>query len=188
MTYPLAALEVLRTPHALDVELQFEGLVLPQDKQSRQGQTALRTATVDEQMPLRCRALQVAVINAPIFGGQWQLSIPGASLNDHLLDIIVLEEFDFGRLSARLAHYFGSKDKGQEKPPASTGSNGAEHHFVHHPAELTGIPGIHHVQARGVIITTNADPRDVTLDGEVRGQTPMYAHMADERLQVLVPG
>lgn len=188
LTYPLAALEVLRNPHALDVELQFEGLAVPQDRQSRQEQIALRPATADEQTSLRCHALQVAVINAPIFGGQWQLSIPGASLNDHLLDILVLEEFELGRLSTRLARFFGSKGNGQKETIASNAPNGQEHHFVHHPAELTGIPGIHHLQARGVIITTNADPRDVTLDGEVRGQTPMYAHMANERLQVIVPG
>jgi len=43
------------------------------------------------------------------------------------------------------------------------------------------------VQARGVTIRTSADPRDVTLDGEVRGQTPMYVHVADEQLRVRVP-
>jgi diacylglycerol kinase family enzyme len=56
-----------------------------------------------------------------------------------------------------------------------------------HPAELTGIPGIHHVRARGVTISTNADLQDVTLDGEVRGQTPVSAQMAAARLQVVVP-
>ncbi len=188
MTYPFAALEVLRNPHALDVELQFEGLAVPQSKQFRQETNVLRSATTDEQTLLRCRALQVAVINAPIFGGQWHLSIPGASLNDQLLDILVLEEFEFGHLSARLAHFFGLKENGQKGAYASNALNGQGYPFIHHPGELTGIPGIHHVQARGVIITTNADPRDVTLDGEVRGQTPMYAHMADERLPVIVPG
>ena len=34
---------------------------------------------------------------------------------------------------------------------------------------------------------TSADPRDATLDGEVRGQTPMYVHVADEQLRVKVP-
>jgi diacylglycerol kinase family enzyme len=188
LTYPFAALEVLRNHHALDVELEFEGLAVPEDNQARQEQVVLRSATVEEQAPLRCRALQVAVINAPIFGGKWQLSVPGASLSDHLLDIIVLEEFDFGGLSSRLAGFFSSKENGQEAASASIRVNGQEDYFAHHPAELTGIPGIHHVQARGVIITTNADPRDVTLDGEVRGLTPMYAHMADERLRVVVPG
>ena len=188
LTYPFAALEVLRNHYALDVELEFEGLVVPEDKQARQESAALRPAREDEHSFLRCRTLQVAVINAPIFGGKWQLSVPRASLSDHLLDIVVLEEFEFGRLSTRLARFFGPRARGQEGAHASDEVNGHERHFVHHPAELSGIPGIHHVQARGVTITTNADPRDVTLDGEVRGQTPMYAHMADERLRVVVPG
>ena len=188
LTYPFAALEVLRNHHAVDVELEFEGLAVPEDKQARQEQTVLRLAAVEEQAPLRSRALQVAVINAPIFGGKWQLSVPGANLSDHLLDIIVLEEFDFGHLSSRLARFFGPKENGKEAASASIQVNGQGDYFAHHHAELTGIPGIHHLQARGVIITTNIDPRDVTLDGEVRGQTPMYAHMADERLRVIVPG
>ena len=56
-----------------------------------------------------------------------------------------------------------------------------------HPAELTGIPGIHHLQARGVTITTRADPQDATLDGEVRVQTPLQVQVADEPLNVVVP-
>jgi len=52
---------------------------------------------------------------------------------------------------------------------------------------LTGIPGIHHLQAQGVTITTHADPRDVTLDGEVRGQTPAHVRLAEQRLRVIVP-
>ena len=46
---------------------------------------------------------------------------------------------------------------------------------------------MHHVQARGVTITTSADPQDVTLDGEMRGQTPIYVHVGDKRLSVRIP-
>jgi diacylglycerol kinase (ATP) len=184
MTYPFAAIEVFRNWEALDIELHFEGLVLPQGKGSPQDHGTLRIASAQEQPPLRCRALEVAVINAPIFGGQFHLTVPRASLSDHLLDIVVLEEFDFSHLSTRLAYFFGTRDHDKAFTPNLSNEHG--HHFVHHPAELTGIPGIHHLQARGVTITTNADPRDVTLDGEVRGQTPMYVQMADERLRVVI--
>jgi diacylglycerol kinase (ATP) len=64
---------------------------------------------------------------------------------------------------------------------------GETHTFIHHPAELSDIPGMHHVQAAGVTITTSTDPREVTFDGEVRGQTPIYVHVADKRLRVRVP-
>ncbi|HEX9133668.1 MAG TPA: diacylglycerol kinase family protein [Ktedonobacteraceae bacterium] len=182
MTYPYAALETLVSHDSLDIQLEFEGLSIPQATTSTQVQTPPATATSEPQMPLHCRALQVAVINAPIFGGQWELAIPGTSLEDRLLDIVVIEEMDIGKLGKIVAHFFGPKENGEGRP-----SNGGEQYFTHHPAELTGIPGIHHVQARGVIITTSADPRDVTLDGEVRGQTPMYVHVADEQLRVKVP-
>lgn len=135
---------------------------------------------------LQCHALQVTVINAPIFGGQWQLSIPGASLKDRLLDIVVIEDIDLEHLSTRLAQLFNPAE--QQSSTLSARQESYSNHPLHHPGEWTGIPGIHHLQARGVIIATNADPQDATLDGEVRGQTPMYVHVADERLRVLVPG
>lgn len=184
LTYPVAALEVLRDHETLEVELQFDGLAFAREKALTQGQTPPAAEAAQEQAPLRCRALQVAVINAPIFGGQWGLSVPGASISDRLLDIVVIEAIDLGVLGRAITtHFFGSQ--GQEGLP---GAAQQEDQYTHHPAELTGIPGIHHLQARGVIITTNADPRDATLDGEVRGQTPIHVQMADERLPVLVPG
>jgi len=184
IAYPYAALEVLSSPDPLDVQLEFEGLAMRRNTTSTQVQTKPVPAPPELQMPLRCRSLQVAVINAPIFGGQLELTIPGTSLSDRLLDIVVIEEILFVRLSRILAHFFGPKEKENEETSPSTAE---KQPFTHHPAELTGIPGIHHLQAQGVTITTSADPRDATLDGEVRGQTPIYAHVADKRLQVIVP-
>ncbi len=183
LTYPYAALEVLVSHDPLDVQLEFDGLAMPHTRNSTQERTTSTPAEPEVQMPLRSRALQVAVINAPIFGGQWELAIPNASVSDRLLDIVVIEDVDLANLSSIVAHLFSPKENEE-----ASSSNGDTQPFTHHPAELTGIPGIHHLQARGVIITTSADPRDATLDGEVRGQTPMYAHVADERLRVIVPG
>ena len=186
MTYPLAAIEVLRNHEALAVELHFTGLVYPQQKHffSRQyPQSALEPEPiVPETLPsLFCRALQVTVINAPLFGGQWQLTVPAASVSDGLLDIVVIEDVELSSLSTKVAQFFN-----MPKPEAAV-PVWKEQRFIHHPAELTGIPGMHHFQAQGVAIQTNADPRDVTLDGEVRGQTPMYVRLAPERLRVVVP-
>jgi diacylglycerol kinase (ATP) len=184
MAYPYAALEVLASPDPLDVELEFEGLVMRQDTASTQVETKPGPAAPELQMPLRCRSLQVAVINAPMFGGQLELTFPGTSLSDRLLDIVVIEAIEFVKLSNIIAHFFGRKGKENEETSPSTTD---KQPFTHHPAELTDIPGIHHLQAQGVTITTSADPRDATLDGEVRGQTPIYAHVADKRLQVMIP-
>jgi diacylglycerol kinase (ATP) len=175
MTYPFAALETLVSHDTLDIQLEFHGLALPQNT------STIQVATPEPQTSLRCRALQVAIINAPIFGGQREFAFPGTSFDDRLLDIVVIEDMDIGKLGRIVAHFYGPKGN------AKTLQANGEKRFMHHSAELTGIPGIHHVQAKGVTIITSADPRDATLDGEVRGQTPMYVHIADEQLTVMVP-
>ena len=167
LTYPIAALETLRFHKALDVALHLEGLAFPPGTEN--------DTNAAELIPLSFRALQVAIINAPIFGGQWKLSVPYASIKDRLLDIVVIEEIELSKLNEVLAHFLISFR--QDHAPNDD----------RHPAELSGIPAIHHFQARGAMISTNADPRDVTLDGEVRGQTPIYTRMANERLRVVVP-
>ncbi|MEO8973658.1 MAG: diacylglycerol kinase family protein [Ktedonobacteraceae bacterium] len=187
MTYPFVALEVLRNHDPLNVELHFQGLAMPETRTRQYRQFSQADI---EHTPLYSRALQVAVINAPIFGGRWHLSLPQSSMEDRLLDIVVLDDFDLGNLSASISRLFNlqtSQPQHAEQPPASQQQKERETAFVHHPAELTGIPGIHHLQAQGVTITTHADPRDVTLDGEVRGQTPAHVRLAEQRLRVIVP-
>jgi len=171
MTYPVAALQTFVTHDALDIELTFEGLAMPQ-----------ATANTQEHSSLRGRALQVAVINTPIFGGQRELAIPSSTFDDHLLDIVVIEQMDAGALGRSIAQFFTPAER------ASISLHvGEKRTFRHHSAELSGVPGIHHVQARGVTIMTSADPQNATFDGEVLGQTPMYVHVADQRLRVRVP-
>jgi diacylglycerol kinase (ATP) len=174
LTYPLTALEVLKNHAVLDVELRFEGLVMQSGAAPMQPTDAIP--------PLRCRALQVAVINAPIFGGAWQLTIPGASLHDRLLDILVIEDIDRATLATAITHFLSH----QEQQPSDLDLLQARYPLLH-TAELTGIPGLHHLRVRGVTIITQNDPQDVTLDGEIRGQTPIYTHMAKQCLKVIVP-
>ncbi len=178
MTYPFAALEVLRNHTALEMELQFTGLAIYSPTDFTQPPVLNEQLTI-----LHCQSLQATVINAPIFGGSWQLSVPRATLYDGLLDIIVIEDIDLKNLNTTLSHFFS---RSEQQPGASQAWH--ERYPDLYPAELTGIPGIHHIQARGVTITTSVDPQDVTLDGEVRGLTPVSAQMAAERLRVVVPG
>lgn len=181
LTYPAAAIETLKYYDGLEVTLQFDGLALPGDATS----IFDANSDINEPYTLRCRALQVTVINAPIFGGQWNFALPNVSLNDRLLDIVVIEEFEFGRINEALARLFNARPRDEAANHDEQGDDAS--HSGHHPADLINIPGIHHLQAKGVHIVTDSDPRDVTLDGEVRGQTPMYVHMASERLKVMVP-
>jgi diacylglycerol kinase (ATP) len=173
MAYPAAALEVLAHHEPLEISLQLDGLVYPKGKQAANGEASAS---------LQGRVLQVAIINAPIFGGQFELSIPGASIDDRLLDIVIVEDIDIERINEMIAQFFRGQDQLVEPL-----SNNHRSTFTRHPAELTGMPGMHHYQAQSIAITTNADPRDVTLDGEVRGQTPLNVHLAENRLNVLVP-
>jgi diacylglycerol kinase family enzyme len=171
MTYPVAALETFVRHDALDIQLTFEGLAMPQASANTQLQTSLRG-----------HASQVAVINTPIFGGQRELAIPSSSFDDHLLDIVVIEQMDVETLGRSIAQFFTPEERA-----GISLHMGAKRAFKHHPAELSGVPGIHHVQARGVTITTSADPQHATFDGEVKGQTPMYVYITDQRLRVRIP-
>jgi diacylglycerol kinase (ATP) len=173
LTYPIAALKTLQYSDALDVLLHFEGLAFPPGAKHNGNDAG-------ELLSLSYMALQVAIINAPIFGGQWKISVPNASISDRLLDVVVIEEIDLGKLNAALTLFFSSLRR--EHAPGADNSP-----LRAHPAELSVIPGIHHFQTTGVLISTSADPRDATLDGEVRGQTPIYVYMAEERLRVVVP-
>ncbi len=182
MTYPYAALKTAAARDALDIQLEFEGLAMPQATDSPQGVGSPTLTTPETHTSLRCRALQVAVINTPIFGGEREFAIAGSSFEDRLLDIVVLEQIDLDAFGKSITRYFGPIK--QALTPLLPGEKRT---FTHHPAELSGIPGMHHVQAAGVTITTSADPREVTFDGEVRGQTPIYVHVADMRLRVRIP-
>lgn len=168
LAYSVAALEVWTHREPLDVTLSFTGLVGPNGKAIEK----------EEQSPtMYCCALEVAVINAPVFGGQWQISLPRAELDDCLLDVVVIENISMERMNAAIAQLFHPW-----QPRAETEATPPRH-----PAELSGIPGLHHFQARGVLIKTGADPQDVTLDGEIRGQTPMQASLASRSLNVMLP-
>lgn len=188
LTYAFAAFEVLQHPCAFEVELHFEGLCTPSrfpfSQQNKQD------------VPLRCRAFVVAVVNAPLFGGKWQFAIPGASIGDGLLDIVIIEEGEFGSLKRRLAQFlrreeweFGLLENtltelfgGRAKP-----GQFSSHQPVTYPADLTEIPGIHHLQAREVTITTATGEQQVALDGELSLQTPLSIRVLPGQLRVLVP-
>lgn len=182
LAYPVAALQTMKTHESLDVEMHFDGLFYPSAHRSQQRATRTSSAPIEDDTTLHCRALQVTVVNTPFFGGQWQFAVPAASYSDQLLDIVVIEERDIKNLNQHLAEFFQQQGHIPSRPPASPAF-----HARRHPAELTGIPGIHHLQARGMTLTTGTDPQDATLDGEVRGQTPLRVQVADEPLDVVVP-
>ncbi|MBV9690781.1 MAG: hypothetical protein JO202_13860 [Ktedonobacteraceae bacterium] len=177
LTYPVAALEALKHLQTLKVQLHFEGVSLPSSLHL--GHTASNSFSQEALNTLQCHALLVAVINAPVFGGAWQFTFPHVRIDDGLLDIVVVQDFDRTALSSSLAAWlFGNRESSPAAFPHAARS---------HPADLIPLPGIAHIQARGVTIATDADPQDATCDGEVRGQTPLHVQTAKKRVRVLVP-
>jgi diacylglycerol kinase (ATP) len=160
-TYPIAAVETLSSAQLYDFTLRFGGpacALAPEETEN----------DIEAGQPYHYQALQVAVINAPIFGGQFEFALAGVELHDHLLDILIIERFDLRQLLAAAQMAL--------TPPINGRRAAVSRHF----------PGIHHIKARQVMIET-AEPMDVTLDGELRGRTPILVTSAKRALKVIVP-
>jgi diacylglycerol kinase family enzyme len=175
LTYPAALVEAMKAYEPIDVALRFDGLLSWSDHSSQ-------PVLTEESVSLRCPIAQVTVVNAPLFWGPLQARVPGVSLHDRTLDIIVVEDADTPDLLSRVARFFSRK---AQRPIL----HGKE--YAHSPAllaaERTDIPGIHHLQAQSVTITTPGRPQEITLDGEIRVQTPVTACVADQPISLMVP-
>jgi diacylglycerol kinase (ATP) len=174
-TYPYAVYEALRNYEHIEAVLEFEGLLSQADKTSS-------SAFIHEPALLHCHTAQVTVVNAPVFWGQWQARVPGVSIYDRVLDIVIIEDGMLEELLSRITRFF--------KRESSTSPDKHAKHAQYPqllPAELTDIPGVHHVQARGVKITTLQSVQAATLDGELRGRTPLHVQIALEQLHLIVP-
>jgi diacylglycerol kinase (ATP) len=177
LTYPYAVYQALSTYEHLEARIDFEGLSLRAHK-------AASPTLSQQSATLHCQTAQISVINAPVFWGRLQARVPGVSMYDRVLDIVVIEDGVLDDLFRRITSIF-NRDQQPPHPP----ENGNWH--ARYPdllaAQLTDIPGVHHIQAQGVKITTPGKRQDATLDGEVRGQTPMHVQVAREQLCVLCP-
>ncbi len=182
LTYPIAALEVLFNHEPLEVDVRIEEALLPPYPQSTMPGKQEKPTISKDPIIFHCRALQVTVINAPIFGGKWNLALPNANINDHLLDLVIVEAIELPRLTTAFGHLFNTEMASTPIPKVEDSQQS-----LLEAVNLTGIPGIHHIQAHSITISTSDDPKDVTLDGEIRGQTPIHVQMADAPLTIFVP-
>jgi diacylglycerol kinase (ATP) len=110
------------------------------------------------------RVALLAAINLPVFGGRMELRLLTVREDDGLLDFFLIEapEFqDLASLSVTLGNLF---------TPASSGTTLGGRWF----------------RARSVTILTPT-PVEVTLDGELRGQTPVIARIAPRPARILAP-
>jgi len=160
-----ALLETTMKMEPIEAHIRFSGIASAEDQA--------------DTLEVQTRALQIAAINTPAFGGGLNLRVPGVSPRDELLDFLIVEPFEpallgemaqallaaLGSLGARI---FGQSDETEQA------------------SEATHTPGVLRYRAREAAIAT-ATPLDVTLDGEIRAQTPMVARIAPEKLRVYLP-
>jgi diacylglycerol kinase (ATP) len=183
MTYPFAVVEALRTYKPIEVELRFNGLVARKPSLEIDQKIPAPPAVQHEPMVLRCKAAQVTAVNAPVFWGPLQAQVPGVDLTDRLLDIVVVEDASADQLLWRITHFFSHE---KHTPPTDLHGWHAQHPTLF-AAGLTDVLGIHHVQTHSITITTPTGSQEVTIDGEIAGQTPVHAQPALERLRLIVP-
>ncbi|GCE30837.1 diacylglycerol kinase [Dictyobacter alpinus] len=180
LTYAAAVARALQSYTPIDVELRFEGLALYEHEVN--GKPIGKPKVLDKPITIHSKIAQVAIVNSPVFWGALEATVPGVDLNDRLLDIVVIEDNRLEHLIFKILRFFGRRNAQKANP---------ERWYAQFPellaAERTNIAGIHHVQAQGIIIYAKDKRTDVTLDGEVRGVTPMHAHVANERLKIIVP-
>ncbi|MBO0779757.1 MAG: hypothetical protein J2P37_13110 [Ktedonobacteraceae bacterium] len=174
-SYPIAVLEAIRAYKPIEVELRFEGLVT-------WPQWADRYSASDAPETVRCRAVQVTVVNAPVFWGSLQATVPGVSLHDRVLDVVIVEHGRLQHVLLRVLRFFTRR---AHRAAKVIGWHANYPTLL--PAALTDIAGVHHVQARAVTIVMGKEQHEVTLDGEISGYTPIAASVAGERLRLLVP-
>ena len=161
LTYPVAALNTLGKAQPMKFTLTFQGPACSLSPEEGENE-------IEPDQPYDYEALQVAVINSPLFGGRLSFALAGVEMCDHLLDILIVEHFDPRQLlEAGRAALKADKHGWRE-------------------ANSARFPGIRHVRARQVTIETE-EPVDVTLDGELRGRTPIVVTSVARALQIFVP-
>src|SRR5579859_4805900 len=152
LTYPIAALEALKNYGPVELEIEVRGLALPRYVTSSSGADTNQTepTIVTEPVRFQCKTLQATVVNAPIFGGQWQFALPKASMEDHLLDIVLIADIKLETLVGAIGQLFRNLYN-----PTSIHSDwhieNAPHPLLQQ-AELSGVQGVYHFQAEGVVI------------------------------------
>lgn len=164
LTYAVSAFESLEHFRPIAVTLRFSGIDGAQD----------RSAVVQSEVVL------LAAINLPAFGGRLGLRVPGVRSDDRLLDVITVEASTAPTVREAIEaalHALNSVTRGRQgqvinvQPPES-GS--------------MALAGARWFRAEAVTIETEG-ATDLTLDGELRGQTPALVRVAPEKVWMFVP-
>src|SRR5258706_3129884 len=185
LTYAASALEALTHFQPVPVTLRLFGVV-------RQGAAGDRVGTDTDVIIMR-RALQVAVVNLPVFGGPLNLRLPDAWLGDSLLDFVVIEALEPPNLRATVDGLFAALGRlrdgvfsGRAAPSDGAAASAEASEELTDESAGLALPGVHRYSARSAVIEAPSDV-DVTLDGEIRTRTPVRVRVAPEPVRVLLP-
>jgi diacylglycerol kinase (ATP) len=170
LTYAAAAIEALTQFTPVPITIHF----------SHTNGTEVTEAT-----RLTCQAVQLAMVNLPLFGGALQLRLPGAAAGSGLLDMVMIEALEPPQLRAVVEGLLAALSRVAERGDAAT-EPGVELPTDSDEALGFALPGVRRYSVRSVLIET-PEPVGVTLDGEVRAQTPVLIRIAAEPLPVLLP-
>ena len=160
--------------HAVTVGLnsKFARMATAADWRKRYGRlaypnAALRALWMREAIDMRitadttrihARVLQANVLNAPIFGGAFQMRVPESTLTDRRLDLLLVGDVTYIHLLQAL------------RVVVSKRFRSVPYTYLSHP--------------RYIRIETR-QPRDVVVDGECVGKTPVTLESADRALTVV---
>jgi diacylglycerol kinase family enzyme len=136
-------------------------------------------------VPALICAYQLAVINLPLFGGALQLRLPGAVVGNGLLDVVIIEALEPPQLRTLIDGLLAALSRLAERDGAAAEEVAAAPTTADDEALGFALPGLRRYTIRSVVIET-PNAVDVTLDGEVRAQTPVLVRVAPEALLVLV--
>jgi undecaprenyl-diphosphatase len=136
LTYPIAAARAVRDYEPFECTLEYGD----------------RRETIS--------AVHLSVSSTPVFGGVLGMRVPGSSITDGLLDVIVVERLSIARLVLAVADTF----VGRHRPV----------HRVH----AIKVPEIRISAAAG---------QEITLDGELVGELPARFAAVSRGVRVIVP-
>jgi diacylglycerol kinase family enzyme len=177
LTYAASALEAVTHYHPVDVTLHVYGM------EGAQEMGDADTANKADETIIQSHAVQVCVVNTPVFGGKVNVRLPDVSLDDRQLDFMVIEAIDAQQLRHTVQQLLAALRAAPNQPNHSEGASG---NGQDEQQEAPRLPGVRRFRAGAVAIET-ADALDVTLDGEIRTHTPVMIRASRQPLRVLVP-
>jgi diacylglycerol kinase family enzyme len=197
--YAAATMEALARLHPVPVTLHLSGVRTASRHIEPDGAQAMaERKPAAHVLRIECQAVQVAIVNMPVFGGALNLRLPAAHPQDRLLDVVVIEALEprmfretverllaaLGLLAERSQPALHAQPVSQQPPEEARVTDDAL--LVAGEAARFALPGVRHYQAERIRIQTPADV-EMTLDGEIAARTPADVRLARERMRILVP-